>query len=89
MLLNLIHKIKYLTDQFDCVFVFALATLNSYIYFCTDNTIDILTADNLLVAAYALSCLCIPVSNEISDFIPCAHAQSDIVLINDAENTDD
>jgi len=34
MLLNIIRKIKYLTDQFKCVFIFALATLNSYIYFC-------------------------------------------------------
>jgi len=67
MLLNLIRKIKYLTHQFNCIFVFALATLNSYICFCIENTISILTADNLLVAAYALSCHCIPVSSEISD----------------------
>jgi len=31
-LLNLIRKMKYLTD-FNCVFAFALATLNSYILF--------------------------------------------------------
>jgi len=31
-------------------------------YFCIGNTIGILT-DNLLVATYALSCLCISVSN--------------------------
>jgi len=57
---------KYLTD-FNCVFAFALALLNSYIYFYIGNKIDILTADNLIVAAYALSCLRIPVSSEISD----------------------
>jgi len=47
--------------------VLALATLNScstYIHFCIGNKIGILT-DNLLVATYALSCICIPVSNTV------------------------
>ena len=36
ILLNLMRKIEYLIDQyFNCVFVFVLATPNSYIYFCT------------------------------------------------------
>jgi len=30
-----------------------------------------------------------PVSSEISDFTPCAHAQSNILHIKYAENTDD
>ena len=42
----------------NCVFVFSLAALNSYVYFCIDNTTGIRT-DNLLIATYALSCLCI------------------------------
>jgi len=33
MLLNLIHKMKYLTDEFQLCFFFVLATLNSYISF--------------------------------------------------------
>jgi len=33
ILLNLVCKIKYLTDQFQLCFVFALATPNSYILF--------------------------------------------------------
>jgi len=37
ILLNLIRKIKNLTDQFQPVFVFALATLNSYILFLHCN----------------------------------------------------
>jgi len=54
---------KCLTDHFNCAFVFALATPNSCSYFCIGNKIEILTVtDNLLVAAYALPCLCIPVS---------------------------
>jgi len=36
----------------------------SDIYFCIVNTIGILT-DNLLVATYALSCLCIPVFDAV------------------------
>jgi len=47
-----------------CVFVFALATLNSYIYFCIGNKIGILT-DNVIVATYVLSCLCIPASHAV------------------------
>ena len=54
--------------NFNCVFVFALPTLNSYIYFCIANTTDILV-DNLLVATYALSCLCIPVSNAVVEWV--------------------
>jgi len=45
-------------------FVFALATLNSYIYFCIGNVIGILT-DQLLVATYSLSRLCILVSSAV------------------------
>jgi len=88
ILLNLIRKIKYLTDLFQLCFCFALATLNSHIYFYIGNIIGIFTADNLLVAAYALSCLCIPVSSEISGFTPCAHAQSDVLHIKYTEKTD-
>jgi len=33
---------KYLTEQFSCVFVLALATPNSYILFLHCNTIGIL-----------------------------------------------
>jgi len=55
--------------NFNCVFVFVLATQNSYICFYIINTIDILTADNLLVAAYASSCLCIPVSNAVVEWV--------------------
>jgi len=65
ILLDLIRKMKHLTDQFQLCFFFALATLISYIYFCIGNTFGIFTADNLLVAAYALSCLCIPVPNAV------------------------
>jgi len=46
---------KSLTDQFQLCFVFALATLNNYVYFCIANTIGILP-DNLLVATYAMLC---------------------------------
>jgi len=35
--LNLIRKMKYLTDQLQLVFVFALATPNSYILFLHCN----------------------------------------------------
>jgi len=66
ILLNLIRKIKYLTDQFQLCFVFALATPNTVatFYFWIATTIGILT-DNLPVATYALSCLCIPVSDAV------------------------
>ena len=89
IVLNLIGKIKYLTDQFQLCFFFTLVTLNCRIYFYIGNIIGILTADNLLVAAYALSCLCVPVSSEISGFMPYAHAQSDVLHIKYAEKTDD
>jgi len=39
---------KYLGDQIQLWFVFALATLNTYINFYIGNTVGILTADNLL-----------------------------------------
>jgi len=45
-----------------------LATPNSYIYLCIVNTIGIVT-DNLLVASCALSCLCIPVSNAVAEWV--------------------
>jgi len=54
--------------DFNCVFVFALATLNSYIYFCIGNTIGVLT-ENVLVATYALPCLCILVSNAVVEWV--------------------
>jgi len=38
MLLNLIRKMKYLTGQLQLVFVFALATPNSYILFLHCNS---------------------------------------------------
>jgi len=37
-------------------------------HFCIGNTIGIL-ADNLLVAAYALSCLCIPVFKAVVEYV--------------------
>ena len=46
-----------------CAFVFTLERLNSWI----GNTIGMLT-DNLLDATYALSCLCIPVSNTVVEW---------------------
>jgi len=51
--------------DFKCAFGFALATLNSYIYFCIGNKIGIL-ADNFLVATYAVF-LCTPVSNAVAE----------------------
>ena len=54
--------------NFNCVVVFALVTLSSYIYFCIGNKIDIVT-DNFLVATHALSCPCIPVSNAVVDWV--------------------
>ena len=81
ILLNLIRKMKYLTDQFQLCFCFCIGNTKLpylYLHWHYGNTIGILTADNLLVAAYGLSCLCIPVSSEISDFTPCERAQSNI-----------
>jgi len=46
---------KYLTDQFQLCYCF-----------CVCNTIGTLT-DNLPVVAYALSCLCISVSNAFAE----------------------
>jgi len=60
-------KLNFWQIKFSCVFVFALATLNSNIYFCIGNKIGILT-DNLLVATYALSCPCIPVSHAVVEW---------------------
>jgi len=56
---------KYLGDQFQLWFCFRIDnTKLLYLhYFYNGNITGILTADNLLVAAYALSCLCIPVSS--------------------------
>jgi len=45
-----------------------LTTLNSYIYFCIGNTIGVLT-ENVLVATYALSYLCIPVSKPVVEWV--------------------
>jgi len=47
-----------------------MATLNTVamFYLCIGNTTGILT-DNLLVATYALSCLCIPVSNAVVEWV--------------------
>jgi len=56
---------KCVSDQFQLCF-FAMATLNSYIYFCIGNTI-VIFAEHLLVAIYALSCLWIPVSNALEN----------------------
>jgi len=55
--------------NFNCVFVFALAILNSYINFFVGNTIGILTADISLLGADALSCLCIPLSNAVVEWV--------------------
>jgi len=67
ILLNLIHTQNEIFGRsISTVFLFLhCAALNSYTYICVGNTIGILTADNLQVAAYALSCLCIPVSNAV------------------------
>jgi len=56
---------KYLGDQFQLCFCFCIGnTKLLYLqYFYIGNTTGILTADNLLVAAYALSCLCIVMSS--------------------------
>jgi len=83
--------VKYLTDQFQLCFCFCIGNtklLNLLLQYI-GNTIGILTEDNLLIAAYALSCVCIPVSSEISDFTPYAHEQSDILHIKYPEKTDD
>jgi len=64
ILLNLIRKMKCLTYQFQLSF--CIGNTNSCIYFCIGNKIGILT-DNLLIAAYALSCLCLPVSNAVAE----------------------
>jgi len=45
--------------NFNCAFVFALERLNSWIGIVTDN---------LLVATYALSCLCIPVLHKMQPY---------------------
>ena len=68
ILLNLRRKLNISRINFNCVFVFALATLNTCIHLCIGNTIGILT-DNLLVATYALPCLCIPVSNAVVEWV--------------------
>jgi len=53
--MSLVHKMKYLTAQFQLCFCF-----------CIGNTIGIL-ADNLLVATYPLSCLSILVPNAVAE----------------------
>jgi len=57
---------KCLTDQFNCVYVFALATLNGYILFLHWQR-NWHPYDNLLIATYVLSCLWILVSNTVVD----------------------
>jgi len=55
--------------NFNLIFVFALATLNSYAYFCIGNTIGILT-DNLLVATVHMLCLVFAfLSNAVIEWI--------------------
>jgi len=73
---------KYLGDQFQlCFCVCNGNTKLLYLqYFYIGNTTGILRG-NLLVAAYALSCLCIQVSSEISDFTSCVDARSEILHI--------
>ena len=69
ILLNLRRKMKYLTDQLQLRFCFCIGnTKQLYFYLCIGNTVGILK-DNLLVATYALSCLCIPVSNEVAEWV--------------------
>ena len=68
ILLNLSRKIKYLTDQFQLRFCFCIGNTKQLYFICIGNTIGIL-ADNLLVATYALSCLCIPVSNAVAEWV--------------------
>ena len=61
ILLNLIRKMKYLTDQFfNCVFVFALATLNSCILSLHWQH-NWHSYGQLAVATCVLSCLCISI----------------------------
>jgi len=56
--------------NFNCVFVFALATLNNSILFLHwQHQWHPYTTENLLVATYALSCLCIPVSNAVVEWV--------------------
>jgi len=61
ILLNLVRKMKYLTDQFQLCFCFCISNIFN---FCIGNTIGIL-ADNVLVATYYFSCLCIPAFNAL------------------------
>ena len=58
--------------NFNCVFVFALATLNSHNNFSISNTIGIPTAQTtrqLKHIAYAVSCVCIAVSNAVVECV--------------------
>jgi len=66
---NLMRKMKYLTDKFQLCFCFCVGNTKQLYFFCIGNTIGILTADDMLVAAYALSCLCIPVSNAVVKWV--------------------
>jgi len=59
ILLNLIHKMVHVADQFQLCFCFALATLNSYISFLHWQHNWHLGRQ---LAIYALSCFCILVS---------------------------
>jgi len=61
ILLNFIRKMKYLSDQFLLFFVFALATLNSYILFVHWHNLH----PYRQLATYAFSCLCITVSDAV------------------------
>jgi len=58
-LLNLLHKMTYVTDKFQLCFCFAFAALNSYIL-CLPSQHSWHLCRQL--ATYALSCLCILVS---------------------------
>jgi len=55
ILLNLIRKMKYLTDQFQLCFCFCISNTNyiaiATFYFCTGNTTGTLT-DNVLDGTY-------------------------------------
>jgi len=64
--LNLIRKMKCFTDELQFCFCFCIGNTNQLHLFLHWQQIGIIT-DNLLVAAYALSCLCIQVSNAVQN----------------------
>ena len=64
--LNLIRKMKCLTDELQFCFCFCIGNTNQLHLFLHWQQIGIIT-DNVLVAAYTLFCLCIQVSNAVQN----------------------